>query len=498
MATVYLAVQESLSRHVALKVMNRFLVADQDFRDRFLNEGRLVAKLSHPNVVTVHDIGVSGGVHYLSMTYLPGGTLKESIEQGLALNRALSVFRCLCDALAYAHGCGIIHRDLKPGNILFNQSGDPVLTDFGIAKLVGTDSNLTSTGMAIGSVGYMSPEQAIAGKIDHRSDLYSLGVLFWQMLTGNLPYTATDPFAVALKHAKEPIPKLPERLSAFQPVIETAMAKDPADRPATANELARMLDEISWNQVRRKPIAAPEETLVLSGIPRETSTGAERATQPGNPPVARRSRLPVWISALAVVVALVVVVGYFFQVDSPARSPLSGEIGVSSDAKPNRSSPGDAVGPASASSPTAGSSQRTVGSQSATSEEGNNVRSGQKVDVPLDVRSGVPGAADTALKIDELLRQADEQWNAGRLIEPPGGNAFETYTQVLELDEKHAVASQKLMQIGRINAANKMFSSAENFLRQGAVDDARRMIETGLKMNPRDERLLGLQRALDY
>ena len=187
MATVYLAVQESLSRHVALKVMNQILMADADFCRRFLNEGRLIAKLSHPNIVTVYDIGASDRFHYLSMTYLPGGTLRETIRRGLPLDYALYILKCLADALGYAHRQGIIHRDIKPGNVLFTHSGAPVLTDFGIAKTVGTETKLTSTGMTVGSVGYMSPEQALGNPVDNRSDLYSLGVLFWQMLTGALP-----------------------------------------------------------------------------------------------------------------------------------------------------------------------------------------------------------------------------------------------------------------------------------------------------------------------
>jgi len=241
MATVYLAVQESLSRHVALKVMNQLLMIDADYCRRFLNEGRLIAKLSHPNIVTVYDIGVSEHFHYLSMTYLPGRTLREKIQRGLPLEYALYIAKCLADALGYAHRQGIVHRDIKPGNVLFTHSGAPVLTDFGIAKTMGNETKLTSTGMTIGSVGYMSPEQALGNEVDNRSDLYSLGVLLWQMLTGALPYSAQDPFALALKHANEPIPKLPRPLDRFQPVIEGLMAKKPEDRLASAEEEVGLL-----------------------------------------------------------------------------------------------------------------------------------------------------------------------------------------------------------------------------------------------------------------
>ncbi len=278
MATVYLAVQDSLSRHVALKVMSQILMADADFCRRFLNEGRLIAKLSHPNIVTVYDIGASDRFHYLSMTYLAGGTLKEKIRDGLPLEYALYIVKCLADALGYAHGQGIVHRDIKPGNVLFTHSGAPVLTDFGIAKTIGNETKLTSTGVTVGSVGYMSPEQALGDEVDNRSDLYSLGVLFWQMLTGTLPYSAPDPFALALKHANDPIPELPERLDRFQPVIEGLMAKKPEDRMASAEELLRVIDAhparrhrcVLPVRLRRRPSSCREsqKRRRIAGLPR--------------------------------------------------------------------------------------------------------------------------------------------------------------------------------------------------------------------------------------
>ena len=328
MATVYLAVQESLSRHVALKVMNQILMADADFCRRFLNEGRLIAKLSHPNIVTVYDIGASDRFHYLSMTYLPGGTLRETIRRGLPLDYALYILKCLADALGYAHRQGIIHRDIKPGNVLFTHSRAPVLTDFGIAKTVGTETKLTSTGMTVGSVGYMSPEQALGNPVDNRSDLYSLGVLFWQMLTGALPYSAPDPFALALKHAHDPIPELPEPLGRFQPVVAGLMAKRPEDRFDSAEELLRVIDGIPYGDIGAQSPPNADHTVVLSRVPESTPhrRSVPREPQASPAPTPKRRLGPaiasIGIAGLAVVAASIYYSGLLTpEAGKPAASP---------------------------------------------------------------------------------------------------------------------------------------------------------------------------------
>ncbi len=230
MASVYLARQESLNRKVALKIMNPALGANDDFKARFLNEGRIVAQLNHSHIVTIYDIGCYGHCHYLTMEYLPGGTLREQIRAGLSLQRTVNIAYALGGALHYAHERGIIHRDIKPLNVLFRQDGSPVLTDFGIAKVVGGDSQLTHTGFAVGSVGYMSPEQALGRSIDQRADLYAFGLLLWEMLTGKPPFAASDAFALALKHATEPLPELPVELARCQPLFNRLLAKQPEDR----------------------------------------------------------------------------------------------------------------------------------------------------------------------------------------------------------------------------------------------------------------------------
>ncbi len=240
MATVYLAVQNSLQRRVALKVMKPALAKDEAFTARFLREGPTVAALTHPNIVKVFDTGAHGEHYYLSMEYLSGGNLKQRLH-GMSLEESLEVFKGLASALGYAHHHGIIHRDIKPQNILFYDSGAPVLSDFGIAKTLSHETALTATGTYIGSVNYMSPEQIQGKGVDGRSDLYSLGVLFYELLMGEPPFSGDDQFTIAYHHINAPMPPLPPVLAPFQDVLERLLAKSPDRRYTDAQTLLQHL-----------------------------------------------------------------------------------------------------------------------------------------------------------------------------------------------------------------------------------------------------------------
>ncbi len=244
MATVYLALQQALDRRVALKLMAASLAADQTFRERFLKEGRIVAQLNHPSIVTIYDIGQAGSNYFMAMEYLAGGTLKDRLRDGLPVTETVSIVRQIAQALGYAHHRQFVHRDVKPANILFREDGTPVLTDFGIAKVLGDATQVTQAGWAIGTPSYMSPEQALGKPIDARSDLYSLGVVFYEMLSGSKPYRADDSFAIALMHVNEPIPRLAPDLSRFQAIVDRLLAKTPDDRFASAAELCAALDRV--------------------------------------------------------------------------------------------------------------------------------------------------------------------------------------------------------------------------------------------------------------
>lgn len=250
MAEVYMAYQETLDRYVAIKVMHSFLADEKGFLGRFQREARAMAALNHPNIVGVYDFDVFEGMYYIVMEFVSGGTLKERIEdlaskgESLPLDAATRAVLEVADALAYAHGRGMVHRDIKPGNIMLTESGRAVLTDFGIAKIL-SGPTFTATGAMVGTPAYMSPEQGLGKPGDERSDLYALGVLYYQMATGRLPYDADTPLAVILKHVNEPIPS-PTDLNddipdAIQNVIIKAMAKEPEERYQSANALIKDL-----------------------------------------------------------------------------------------------------------------------------------------------------------------------------------------------------------------------------------------------------------------
>ncbi len=255
MAEVYKGYQASLDRFVAIKLMHAFLVSEEGFLARFQREARAIARLNHSHIVGVYDFDTYGDdTYYLVMEYIGGGTLKDRLQElagrgeHLPLDEAVRITLEITDALAYAHRQGMIHRDIKPANIMLTETGKAVLTDFGIVKLVGgLQSSIaqTATGALIGTPAYMSPEQAMGKPGDERGDIYSLGVMLFQMVTGKLPFDADTPLAVVMKHVNEPVPMpvtfnpdVPFRL---QEVILKALEKDPERRFQTADEMVTAL-----------------------------------------------------------------------------------------------------------------------------------------------------------------------------------------------------------------------------------------------------------------
>ena len=253
MATVYRAIQESLERPVALKVLSQAFAGTEEFTTRFVNEGRLVASLNHLNVVTIYDIGAEDGRHFIAMEYLPGGDLRAHINKGIAVDTALEHVAVIADVLATAHAEHVVHRDVKPANVLFRGDGTLVLSDFGIAKHLLGDTELTLPGSTLGSPYYLSPEQARGHPVDGRADIYSLGIVCYEMLTGSRPYSGQSEIDIALKHVTEPVPRLPEPFAALQPLLDAMLAKSPDDRfetSALAAGAARDARE-TWRALQR-------------------------------------------------------------------------------------------------------------------------------------------------------------------------------------------------------------------------------------------------------
>jgi tRNA A-37 threonylcarbamoyl transferase component Bud32 len=247
MAEVYKAYQSNLDRYVAIKMMHAFLADEKEFLTRFEREAKVVATLRHPNIVQVYDFDFEGDVAYMVMEFISGETLKSRMQalemqgQWVALDDAARIVLAVGSALKYAHERGMVHRDVKPANVMITLEGQVILTDFGIAKIVST-SNLTASGAMVGTPSYMAPEQGMGQPGDERSDIYSLGVMLYQLVLGRLPYDADTPLAVVLKHINEPLP-LPKALNPeisdeLNAVILKSLEKDPHNRYQKVADLA--------------------------------------------------------------------------------------------------------------------------------------------------------------------------------------------------------------------------------------------------------------------
>ena len=268
MAEVYKAYQPALERWVAIKVLHAFLAVEKDFLTRFQREARAVAALRHPNIVQVYDFDYdqTRRVYYMVMEFIDGPTLKERLRdleaQGawMEIEEAARVTAAVADALDYAHRRGMVHRDVKPANIMFNSEGQVILTDFGIARMVNL-SGVTASGAVVGTPAYISPEQGLGRAGDERSDIYSLGVVFYQLLTGVLPFEADTPMGVVLKHINDPLPAprsiRPDLPPHLEEILFRVLAKEPDHRYQTAAEFAREL-----RAAVGKPL--PVETAVVT------------------------------------------------------------------------------------------------------------------------------------------------------------------------------------------------------------------------------------------
>lgn len=341
MASVYLATQRSLERKVALKVMAAALAADPTFCERFLREGKTLARLSHPHTVTIHDIGNVGELYYMAMEYLPNGTLKERIAAGLTPEQGVTLIRQIASALGYAHAQGLVHRDVKPANILFRADGTAVLSDFGIAKSLDDRTQFTQAGFAVGTPSYMSPEQARGQEIDGRADLYALGVVLYEILVGKLPYSGTDALSTALAHLTEPLPELPVHHGRYQGVLRKLLAKDPAERFPDAAALLAALDQLPADSaeatlVRPLPIPLSFDlagmTPVTIDIPTDKPQPQPVVRQPvvtqapHNAPSEQRRGPVLALAAVAVAVALAIGGASYWWLsgsDEPAPPPAA-------------------------------------------------------------------------------------------------------------------------------------------------------------------------------
>ena len=332
MAIVYAGMDTVLRRRVAIKMLRDHLAADADFVARFYSEAQHAAKLSHPNIVSIYDVGREGDSYYIVMELVDGATLGEMLENGTRLPEGVAIdFGAqICNGLSYAHRQGLLHRDIKPANILVTKDDVVKLSDFGIARAVSSQTvSMTQPGMVMGSVYYISPEQAQGHELAATSDLYSFGVVLYQMLAGSLPYTGESPITIALKHVSSPVPELDLETLAVAPalaaIVRKLLQKTPTDRFASAIDVARALRQARENPLVTLPFdvraaatsASPAVARTIpSPKPRPSPQPDHRATVPAGEVAAvdgvRQGPNRVLLVTLAIfVLVAAVALGYF-------------------------------------------------------------------------------------------------------------------------------------------------------------------------------------------
>src|SRR5918996_2887222 len=331
MAEVWCAEDTQLDRKVALKILQPRFAQDREFVERFRREASAAAGLQHPNVVSVFDRGEFDGTYYIAMEYVEGASLRELINRGMSVEAAVGVTRQILAAARFAHSHGVIHRDLKPGNVLVDRHGRASVTDFGIAK-AGV-SEITQTGSVMGTAQYLSPEQAQGLEVTAASDLYSIGVILCEGLTGRVPFEADSAVAVALKQVSE-VPRPTSELNpdvprALEAVVLKALAKDPANRFASVDEFSAALDAAEKN-----PSVAPFETAVFGAPPVPPPESAEAREAPAGPPPEgppeqprRDQRRPRWRWAIVAVLVAALVGVAVWALTRPGQVVVPSVIG---------------------------------------------------------------------------------------------------------------------------------------------------------------------------
>jgi serine/threonine protein kinase len=494
MATVYLAVQESLDRQVAIKLMSPFLTEDQTFGERFLREAKIVAKLSHPNIIAVYDVGTIEDQYYIAMQYSPGGDLKAKITQGLTEPQAVFITQQIASALQYAHDNGFVHRDVKPANVLFNEHGNACLTDFGVAKAThSATTTLTVAGSVIGTPVYMSPEQARGDDVDNRSDLYSLGVVFFEMLSGQPPFKGDSGVSIAIKHISEPVPKLDSQCAHYQDFINKLLSKNREERFQNGNEIIQELNNIYQHssgvqtQIMANAVApalntGPQSVVTTDAtgqpaqladsmkISQPVSQPRAQATLPPNEQPPRHEPIPTHSKPgpskptplkptplkkvpLAITASLLLIVVFlggliYFEVDvkkfitssKPQVTPSSPA------AKPNTPPPVSvAVQTEPLKQEMKQESKPSLQKQPPHLSPQPSQRQRQPLQQQETQQTSQPSPQQA--KLEKLLQLAETAFDNKRFVYPEKENALDAYREALEIDPQNAVAKQGIRKI---------------------------------------------------
>jgi beta-lactam-binding protein with PASTA domain/tRNA A-37 threonylcarbamoyl transferase component Bud32 len=329
MATVFKGTDTVLGRPVAVKVLSPQYAGDANFVTRFRREAQSAARLNHPNLVSVYDTGADDGIHFIVMEFVDAKTLADYLAGGgrIMPERAIEIAEAVCDALSMAHAHGIIHRDIKPANIMITQKGDVKVTDFGIARVISGADTLAQTAAVLGTASYLSPEQAQSQSVDQRSDIYSLGVVLYEMVTGRPPFSGDSPVMVASKHVLEQ-PTPPSKLNsdvspALEAVIMKALSKNPDNRYSDADEMRADLERARLGQAVQATPLLPESARTQRIAPTGPPTAVLPPVQPGE---GERRRW--WIPALIVLLILAVLGGGLYLLASSLLSTNTASVGV--------------------------------------------------------------------------------------------------------------------------------------------------------------------------
>ncbi len=419
MSFVYLAVQESLDRQVAIKITAPEILRDEISKQRFEQEARTIAKLEHPCIVGIYEVGRSPqGLMYYVMPYLSKGHLGQRDLRNDE-PRIIAVLRSLLSALGYAHTRGIVHRDVKAENVLFDNADRPVLADFGIALPFRSSTRITNVGFAVGSAAYMAPEQARGDNVDGRADLYAVGVLAYEMVTGHLPFQANDALALAVMHAHDPIPPLPSNRRHWQPFISLAMAKTKEQRFRNAEQMLSALDELERRQrlgAGATPAATPPE---LASPAMGRSTGEAPATAR---PLGR------WVGITATALALVGGAAWW----TASRDSAPDFLTIDSSTPTLVDDPIGSVAVAAGAAPAPGASASPTATRPADGETTEDDRAADPAAAPSAVPPAAMAFLSQALPYDPRvpaareLAAAQRQITRLRLSTPAGDNAVES------------------------------------------------------------------------
>jgi len=329
MAAVYKAYQPSMERYVAVKVLPRHMATSEEFVNRFRREAKLLAQLQHPHILPVFDYGEADGYPYIVMPFINSGTLANLLQKRQpSLSEVRRVMTQLGDALGYAHAQGMIHRDIKPSNVLIDERGNCLLTDFGLARMAESATKITSSGAVMGTPAYMAPEQGAGANIDHRCDIYSLGIILYEMVTGRVPYTAETPVAVVFKHIQDPLPSArklnPNLPESVELVLLKVLAKSPDERYQNAEDFVLAIQKAIPLDT---PDGSSSPASLASTLDFQSTSAQRNATHPEQPRTISKTPqtrpFPIWIFVVMGIIALAALATFFASNLLTAQLPLS-------------------------------------------------------------------------------------------------------------------------------------------------------------------------------